>query len=236
MTDQEKQSILTSAKKFFRSRIVQNHNANTKKLQDISEFNINPFLNKYLAQFAFGNSTPESMAKALIYPRVLGTSITTSFGTNMQYFCNDVLAAYASTTSGIDIEFIDAFDGVRKYCQIKAGPNTINKDDVPVIKDHFRALINLGRTNGVRIASADCVVGVFYGNESELSSHYQKIAEDYPVYVGKDFWHHLTGDAAFYDDLISAFAEVAEEMNSSELLNNTIDRLAAYFTELRKEN
>ena len=226
MTEQEKQTILKKAKAFFRTRIAPNHISNTEKLKDISKFNINPFLNKYLAQFAFGNSEPESMAKALIYPRVLGTSITTSFGTNMQYFCNDVLSSFASTTSGIDIEFIDTVDGVKKYCQVKAGPNTINKDDVPVIKDHFRAIINLGRTNGLRISPYDCVVGVLYGEFAELSSHYQKINEDYPVIAGKDFWYRLTGDEKFYGDLISAFAEVADEMDSSKLLQSTIDALA----------
>lgn len=229
MTEQEKQEILSAAKQFFRKRIAPKHNKNTKKLMNISEFNVNPFLNKYLARFAFGNSSPESMAKVLIYPRVLGTSITTSFGTNMQYFCNDVLSSFASTTSGIDIEFIDAVDGQRKYCQVKAGPNTINRGDVPEIKGYFRGLINLGRTNGIRIASSDCVVGVLYGEPDELNSHYKKIGEDYPVIVGKDFWYRLTGDQTFYDDLISAFAEVADEMDSSELLQRTIDSLADYF-------
>lgn len=233
MTEQEKQVILSSAKTFFRTRIAPNHISNTEKLQDITEFNVNPFLSKYLAQFAFGDSSPESMAKALIYPRVLGTSITTSFGTNMQYFCNDVLSAYASTTSGIDIEFIDVTDGMRKYCQVKAGPNTINKDDVPVIKDHFRKVINLARTNGLRIASTDCVVGVLYGSHSDLSAHYKKIDEDYPVIVGQDFWYRLTGDPDFYGDLISTFAEIAEEMDSSALLQNTISRLAKYFESLQ---
>lgn len=232
MTDEEKQRILETAKNFLRTRIAINHIKNTEKLQDLEEFNINPFLSKYLPQFAFGDSSPENTAKALIYPRVLGTSITTSFGTNMQYFCNDVLSSFASTTSGIDIEFVDALDGVRKYCQVKAGPNTINKDDVPVIKDHFRGVINLARTNGLRISPADCVVGVLYGKASELSSHYKKIDEDYPVIVGKDFWHRLTGDIDFYNDLISAFAEVADELDSSELLQETIEKLA---NQIRRE-
>jgi hypothetical protein len=29
--------------------------------------------------------------------------------------------------AGIDIEFIDAIDGRRKYCQAKLGPNTITR-------------------------------------------------------------------------------------------------------------
>lgn len=236
MTSEEKQAILNAAKDFFRTRIAPKHIKNTEKLHDIAEFNVNPFLVKYLAQYAFGDSSPESMAKALIYPRVLGTSITTSFGTNIQYFCKDVLSAYASTTSGIDIEFIDTVDGQRKYCQVKAGPNTINKDDISVIKDHFRGVINLGRTNGLRISPADCMVGVLYGRPGELSDHYKRINEDYPVIIGKDFWQRLTGDENFYGDLISAFAEVAEEMDSSDLLQQTVDRLASHFRRIQGES
>ena len=115
MDNIEKQKILANAKKFFKERIIDKHIVNTKKCEDLSNFNVNPFLHKYLAQYAFGDSSPQSMAKALIYPRILGTSINTSFGTNMQYFCNEVLSSYASTTSGIDIEFVDCIDGRKKY-------------------------------------------------------------------------------------------------------------------------
>lgn len=229
MTEQEKGRILEAAKKFVRERIAPSHIRNTKKLADIREFSINPFLHKYLAQFAFGNSSPESLAKALILPRVLGTSIATTFGNQMQYFCNVVLSGYASTTAGIDIEFIDSIDGARKYCQVKAGPNTINRDDVPMIFSHFRGVINLGRANGTRISPMDCVVGVLYGTRDDLSGHYKQIDRDYPVFVGKEFWERLTGDPHFYNDLISAFAEVAEEIDSSVLLEDTIARLAEYF-------
>ncbi len=229
----EKQIILEAAKTFVRERIAINHIKNTQKLSSLSEFNINPFLEKYLAQFAFGNATSESIARILVYARALGPSINTSFGTNMQYFCNEVLSSFASTTSGIDIEYIDIEDKHRKYCQVKAGPATINKDDVPSIKQHFRDLINLGRTNGLRISSTDCVVGILYGTPNDLSSHYKKINEDYPVLIGQEFWYHLTGDPTFYTDLINAFAEVAKEFDSSILIENTIKTLA---TEIEKRN
>jgi len=99
MTEAERRHILSSAKVFFRTKIAERHKVNTRKLTSMDDFNVNPFLHKYLAQFAFGNSTPESMAKVLVYPRILGTSITTSFGSHMQAFCNDVLSSFASTTS-----------------------------------------------------------------------------------------------------------------------------------------
>ena len=226
MNEVERRQIISSAKQFFRSRIAENHIANTRKLASLRQFNINPFTHKYLAQFAFGNSSPESMAKAILYPRILGTSISTTFGTQLQYFCNEVLASYASTTSGIDIEFVDALDGRKKYCQVKAGPTTINHDDVDTIRNHFRAIRNLARTNHLDLNISDCIVGVFYGTEDALSQSYKRINEEYPVYVGAGFWHRLTGDAGFYYDLIDAFAEVADEMDSSELIEGVIKDLS----------
>lgn len=228
MTEQERQEILARSKEFFRNRVADNHIRNTRKLTDISKFNINPFTLRYLSNFAFGNNTPENMAKALLYPRILGTSISTTFGTQLQFFCNEVLTSYASTTSGIDIEFIDALDGRRKYCQVKAGPNTINHDDITTVMNHFTAIRNLARTNRMTDFNPlfDCVVGVFYGTEEELSASYRTIAREYPVYIGQYFWHRLTGDENFYFDLINAFAEVAAEMDSTDLINNVLESLA----------
>lgn len=226
MTEAERDEIIERAKSFFRTNIVPKHVNNTVKLTRLSEFNPNPFLLTYLAQFAFGDASAKSKAKALIYPRVLGTSISTTFGTAMQKFCNEVLSAFASTTSGIDIEFIDALDGRRKYCQIKAGPNTINKDDVDTIASHFRGIRSLARTNNLRLATTDCIVGVLYGARGELNSFYLRLDEDYPVYAGREFWQRLTGDESFYSELIAAFVDIAREADYTELLTQTVDALA----------
>lgn len=218
--------IIENAKDFFRNEIAPSHVENTKKLTKLKEFNLNPFLDKYKASFLTGSVDPISVAQALVYPRVLGTSINTTFGSKLQLFCSEVLEGFKSTTSGIDIEFIDKLDGARKYCQIKAGPNTINRDDVESIKGHFAGVRNLARTNGQRIALDDLVVGVFYGTKKELSGHYRRINEEYPVFVGEEFWHRLTGDPEFYDKLTDAIGEVASEYDSSELIEEVIVELA----------
>ncbi|WP_434799185.1 PmeII family type II restriction endonuclease [Terrisporobacter vanillatitrophus] len=224
MTEQEKQEILDKAKDFFTNTLVANHKKNTEKLK-LKSFNINPFLIKYLSNFMSGSSNPEDIAKALVYPRVLGTSINTSFGTNLQKFCTSTLEGFSSTTSGIDIEFIDYTDGRKKYCQIKAGPNTINKDDVKTIVDHFGAVKRLARTNGLSLNYDDLIVGVFYGAKNELNAHYKKIDEEYPVIVGQDFWYRLTGDENFYYDLIDTIAESALDEDCTALLDDTIKKL-----------
>lgn len=228
MTEGQRQEIIIKAKTFFKETIAVNHVKNTEKLKDLKQFNVNPFLDRYLANYAFGDSSSISIAKALIYPRVLGTSITTSFGTNIQNFCNVVLSSYASLISGIDIEFIDTVDGRRKYCQTKAGPQTINKDDITSIKNHFDAVKNLARTNRQTDINPtlDCIVGVLYGSFDDVSAFYKTINKDYPVICGKDFWHRLTGDKDFYEELISAFAEVAVDIDGRDIIEDTITRLA----------
>lgn len=226
MNIEEKVEILEKAKDFFSSVIVKNHKINTEKLSNIKEFNINPFLVKYLANFLTGSSNPKDIAKALIYPRVLGTSINTSFGQNLQKFCTTTLSGFASTTSGIDIEFIDCLDGRKKYCQIKAGPNTINKDDVDTIINHFTGVKRLARTNNMQINTTDLIVGVFYGKSEELNGNYKKIDKEYPVIVGEEFWYRLTGDKLFYYDLIDAIAESAIKEDCTNLLEDVINNLA----------
>lgn len=227
MDEQSKQAILSAAKEFFETVIAPNHLRNTEKLGKLKEFNINPFTVYYLSAFAFGSFDSTSLAKALIYPRVLGTSIATSFGTSIQTFCHMVLAGFPSVVPGMDIEFDDQLDGRHKYCQIKAGPQTINSGDPQVIMGHFRSLRNLARTNGLPLNDAtDCCVGVLYGTSDALSGHYRKIEEDYPVYIGQEFWLRLTGDAEFYTELASAFASCANEYLATSALSQTIEALA----------
>ncbi|ONK21265.1 restriction endonuclease [Bacillus sp. VT-16-64] len=218
--------IIIKAKDFFKEEIFPSHKANTLKLTKLKQFKLNPFLDKYKASFLTGNDDPESIARALVYPRVLGTSINTIFGDRLQKFCSEILEGFASTTSGIDIEFIDKVDSRKKYCQIKAGPNTINKDDIETIKGHFQGVRNLARTNNLSIRLDDLIVGVFYGTPDDLSAHYKKINEEYPVIIGQEFWYRLTGEIDFYQQLTDAIGDVALEVDGSEMIEDVIKTLA----------
>ena len=226
MNPQEQSELLLKAQNWFRDTILPKHLANTSKLANVKNFDINPFLAPYLAVFMTGELTAESIAKAITYPRVLGSSITTSFGQNMQKFISDVLGnAFGSTTTGIDIEFTDCVDGRKKYCQVKLGPNTINKDDVLTIHNHFKAVRNLGRTNNIAVRQDDMVIGILYGIPNQESNHYKELSSEhaYPLFIGKDFWHRLTGAEDFYQRLIEAISKVALEANGQE----TLDKLVA---------
>ncbi len=229
MNTAQQDALLVKAQEWFRATILRKHLENTKKLTSPKEFDVNPFLAPYLAVFLTGELTPRSIAMALTYPRVLGSSITTSFGTNMQRFISDVLGnTFGSTTQGIDIEFTDCLDGRRKYCQVKLGPNTINKDDVTTIHNHFKAVRNLGRTNSVQIQIGDMIIGILYGEPGQESSHYKNLSANYsyPLFIGKSFWYRLTGAEDFYERLIAAIAEVSLEANGKTALNEVIETLA----------
>ena len=89
MTDSQKDSIICSGKDYFRKTIIRNHLQRFRKLR-LKDFNINPFLINYTAALLCGNNEPESLAKALIYPRIIGTSLNTSFGQQLQIFISQI--------------------------------------------------------------------------------------------------------------------------------------------------
>lgn len=229
MTEQQKQAIIESGKEYFRTTIIPNHLKNLQKLK-LSSFNINPFLINYLASFLCGDTEPRSLAKALVYPRILGTSLNTSFGQNIQVFISSLeeITGGASGIEGIDIEFVDAIDGRRKYCQCKAGPQTINKEDIATILGHFKYLMNKSRLDRMGLQFDDLIVGVLYGERDNLSANYKAIDAHYPVLCGADFWERLTGDKEFYNRLSKAFGEVVEEdgIDGSTLILQKVDEIA----------
>lgn len=235
MTEEQKTRALEKAKEMFRNDFEKNRKKAVKALGKISSFKPNPFLHKYLAESVWGNCDAHSLAKALIYPRILGTSVATSFGSFMQkYCCSEVFVetnhARAVDTKGLDIAFIDAIDGREKLCQLKSGPQTINSGDADQIIDKLNEARRRLMANGGSAIPEDYIVGVLYGTSADLSAHYQKIANnDHPVYIGKEFWRRFTGDEAFYSDLIAVFTELAEESNIDILINDAVEQLAINF-------
>lgn len=229
MTEQQKQAIIESGKEYFRTTIIPNHLKNLQKL-NLSSFNINPFLINYLAAFLCGDTEPRSLAKALVYPRILGTSLNTSFGQNIQVFISSLeeITGGASGVEGIDIEFVDAIDGRRKYCQCKAGPQTINKEDIATILGHFKYLMNKSRLDRMGLQFDDLIVGVLYGERDNLSANYKAIDAHYPVLCGADFWERLTGDKEFYNRMLVEFCKVLDEEHVCyELLDDLTDKIKA---------
>jgi len=234
MTENYLLEIITG---YFKENILENHKRNVlKEHSKLKSYKINPIIVKYLSKVLENDYTPIGIAKALYYPRVLGTSITTSFGTRIQRMFVELELAEGSLIPEMDIEFIDKIDNRKKWCQLKSGPNTINSGDVNPLLRKFSKVANLGRTNAMNLNNTDLILGVLYGNEEQLSQHYKKIDETYPVIIGKDFWHRLTGFPNFYNKLVSSldsmifnidtegffekgYKELANEIETSDLFN-----------------
>lgn len=222
VSQQQIDLLLDRACELF-EELVRRHHNNVERLRDPREFKRNPFLEDYLAACVAGKQDPDpsARARALVYPRALGTSITTSFGTIWQSLIVDMKqlfpATQPATAAGLDIEFDDAVTGIRRYCQLKAGPNTINHDDVESIHGHFNEFKSRARVNGLRVTDEQLTVGILYGSPSDPSGHYQALSSGrylYTVLTGKDFWHRLTGVETFYDQMISRIRSISPSLGA----------------------
>ena len=146
--EMEELKLIESIVEYFRVRIFEKHiSSSLTNNSKLKSYNINPIVVKYLSKVLENKYSPEGVAKALYYPRVLGTSINTSFGTQIQNMFVDLGLAQGSMIKGMDIEFIDYVDNRKKWCQLKSGPNTINSEDVNPLIKKFTDTINLARTN-----------------------------------------------------------------------------------------
>ena len=123
--------LLDITTEYFRKNLFENHKKIVlKEHSKLKSYKINPIIVKYLSKVLDDDFTPAGIAKTLCYPRVLGTSINTSFGTRIQNMFVELKLAEGSLIKGMDIEFIDQIDNRKKWCQLKSGPNTINSEDV----------------------------------------------------------------------------------------------------------
>ena len=228
MANRTEEELLNEIVKYFEKYIFENHiNASLAIHSKLKSYNINPIVVKYLSKVLEGNYSPEGVAKALFYPRVLGTSINTSFGTRIQNMFVELQIADGSLIPGMDIEFIDKRDNRKKWCQLKSGPNTINSEDVKPLIKKFTNTIQLARTNKAlkNINNTDFIVGVLYGENGELSMHYKKIDKFHPVIIGKDFWHMITGFPNFYNGLVASLQECINNLDTKEFFTKGCDEL-----------
>lgn len=229
MNAKKQDELIKEIVEYFKVYIFENHIAASISVHTkLKNYNVNPIVVKYLSKILANEYSSEGVAKALYYPRVLGTSINTSFGTRIQNMFVDLKIADGSLIKGMDIEFIDKIDNRKKWCQLKSGPNTINSEDVKPLIKKFTDTINLARTNKAlkNITNNDFMVGVLYGELDELSMHYKVIDKNHPVIIGKEFWHRVTGYPNFYEGLVRDLQKLIDSLDTQDLLNKGVEELA----------
>ena len=227
-TANQLQTLLDNTYNFFLTFFADRAEKYDKR--KFNRFDPNPFTIQAAATGFSDTIDEKSMAKAIVYPFALGTSLSTSFGTKFQEFIVNYVKGKnnisGSLISGMDIEYIDALDSRKKFCQVKSEPNTINKDDIKTIEDHIVDIRHLANTNHLQINTNDVVIGILYGNDKNMSSMYKRIKKDgYTVLIGSDFWYHLTGSQDIYEQLIKKAQDAAKQahfMPSIEKLVQTV--------------
>lgn len=181
----------------------------TTDKSSLDNYTYNPLILKFLSKLFNTEITNEGLAKALFYPKVLGTSISTSFGSKIKKILYDLGLVESTTRTGF--VFVDKKDSLKKYCVLKSGPNTINSGDIETLSD---------RLEKVRGKYDSLGVAIIYGENADLNTHYQKLKDTYQVYIGKDFWERLTGYENFYQNFISALDDRLDHINNGNHLFN----------------
>ena len=220
--------LVVQIEKWFTEVIIANNKNNLDGLRTSGAFTINPYLPRYISLATTGDITAEGIARSLVFSRAFVTSLNTSFGDRLQIFISDQIKQVAgSLIKGIDIEFDDCIDKKRKYAQIKAGPNTINGEDVEPIFKMFNGIKNKAKRDGNPITDDQLMIGVIYGSDTSLNSHYKKLKGlNIPVHVSDNFWERLTGEKNFEQRLVDACVRATKAANVKGLLDQVVLDLA----------
>ena len=220
--------IVEEFESWFTNVFIPHQEVLLEKWKIAENHKMNPYLLAYRSAALSGDKSALGIAEGLITLSWLGQGLSTSFGMQFQTQLTRILQdVYGSTTSGIDVEYPDYFDKRKKFAQIKLGPDTINSDDVETIDNHFKSIKRLAKTNNVSLQVDDLVVGVIYGTHLQLNANYNALKNlNYEVYVGNEFFEHLTGVPDLGTQLIDAAVRSSKNVKVDELLKEAIGILA----------
>src|SRR3990172_7282482 len=161
----------------------------------IEEMDFNPFLLKIL-----GFETPEEIAEFMIAQRFERSPVT-SYGARIQSIAKEI------TERGTGVEGADICkerDGHRYYIQMKAGPNTVNKDISSEINKLLKSAI---RRNSGSVA----LLGMTYGKRERVSSVIRKYS-DVDWIIGREFWEFISEDAECAKEIFDIAIELTDKV------------------------
>jgi len=210
------EQLLNSIIGYFRQEVFEPHLRNLEvDNAELSSYSANPFLTPYLSKVLEDEYNARGVAQVLYFSRVLSTSITTSFGSHIKKILVENKLAESRSKKANVISFTDHTTGLLTGCVLKAGPNTINSGDKSGIRRKLKSIAGVDRL----------ALGIIYGSESKLNSSYTSLQKSYDIFVGKVFWHRITGFEDFYDNLETRMRNLPIELNTEGRFDNGLERL-----------
>ena len=159
----------------------------------IETLDFNPFLLRLL-----GFETPREIAEFMVTQRTERGAVT-SYGQRIQTIAKLI------TTRGTGVEGADICkekNGRRYYIQMKAGPNTPDKDILQQINTLLQGAI---RRNHGSVA----LLGMTYGKRDRVSSIIQKYSQINWL-IGKEFWEFISDDPHFARTLFEIVQDISD--------------------------
>lgn len=162
---------------------------------ELDNIDLNPYLLKVLAL-----ETPKEIADFIISQRV-ERSLVTSYGSRIQKIAKQ-LSERGTGVEGADI--CKERDGRRYYIQVKAGPNTVNKDISNQISTLLQSAV---RRNSGSVA----LVGMTYGKRERVSSILQRYSQVNWI-IGREFWEFISENPNCAHEIFLIASETTQEV------------------------
>ena len=182
------------------------HQKRLDSLQKLKMLNVVRRKNPYLFKAKDINTAPEFVKTIL--DAFLSSQEEGIFGGFLEelaiFISSQVYGGRKSSAEGIDLEF--ERDKVRYIVSIKSGPNWGNSSQVAKLRDNFRKVKRILRTN-TSLTNVVAVNGCCYGKDRKPDKG------EYLKLCGQKFWEFISGDANLYTDIIEPLGHRAREKN-----------------------
>ena len=196
MNNVEKALIFRDSQFYWHNKIKEYEDA-IEKLSHLSAYTVDSISVPLSAICCFGDASPASIAKALLYPAFERT-MRELFKDHLPGYIERALKDYESEIPDMDIHFIDQIDHIDKHVVLV--PNQeIDEEFIRSIEKVAAAHAKARSAEEVEYEEQLCI-GMLQG---KVAGTDQELPESMvPIYDGEDFWERFSGSRDFYNRLM----------------------------------
>lgn len=201
-------SLYECSVKYFQENLFDNSLEKILNFSETIEYS-NPYLDTYRANFTNSNGSKESQAMISIFlGSYLQTSLTTSFARTITSFLISNFDGEQYKQSGI-VKIKSALQGEEYICLIKTGPNNSNSSSPGRDKKRLEDAMNFFEVSKSSVGYLFPLIPE-EGKRilGDRHAKYLDIAD--AVWIGGDFWRHVTGVDEADKIMIKSFEVAAE--------------------------